>query len=271
MLKNVNNLNPKVSIIMSVYNGAEFLSGSILSILNQSFGDFEFIIVNDASKDTSLSILEEFQKKDQRIKIINNEFNIGLTKSLNRALINSHGEYLARLDSGDISLPERIEMQVNFLDTHKDIGLVGSWMNIINTNGDILKEIKYPVEDKRIRKILINSNPFAHSSIMFRRSMLPKIDIYDEVYRYAQDYKLYFDLFPYMKFANIPKVLVEYRMMPNSITSTKNKDQMKFANNARQLAIKKGYYNVFNYIYVFKYFLIRIIPSKIKFFIKKYI
>lgn len=260
---------PKVSIIMSVYNGEEFLKDSILSVLNQTYKDFEFIIVNDGSTDNSLEIIEDLQKSDGRIRIINNNQNLGLTKSLNLGLLESKGEYIARLDAGDISLPERIEKQADFLDNNKDIGLVGTWMYIINAKGDIINEIKYPTEDKKIRKALINYNPFAHSSIMLRRSILPKIDIYNEEYKYAQDYKLYIDLYHYTEFANISMTLVEYRKSSNSITSRKNKKQMSFANKARINAIKLGYYSKWNYIYVVKYYLISLIPTKLKFLIKK--
>ena len=262
---------PKVSIIMAVYNGEEFLRDSILSVLNQTHKDFEFIIVNDGSSDNSLKIIEDFQKNDSRIKIVNNNQNLGLTKSLNIGFIESKGEYIARLDSGDISLPKRIEKQVNFLDVHKNIGLVGTWMYIINTKGDIIKEIKYPTEDKELKRDLINYNPFVHSSIMLRRGILPKIDIYKEEYKYAQDYNLYFELLPHISFANIPIFLVKYRMSPKSITSTKNKKQMSFANRARIKAIKLGYYSKWNYVYIIKNFLISLIPTKIKFLIKKII
>lgn len=254
---------------MAVYNGEEFLGSSILSVLNQSYKNFEFIIVNDGSTDGSLKIAEDFQRNDNRIKIINNAQNLGLTKSLNVGFLASKGEYIARLDSGDISLPERIERQVEFLDENKNIGLVGTWMYIINTKGEILRAIKYPTNDKAIKKALINYNPFAHSSIMLRRSMLPRIDIYDEGYRYTQDYKLYVDLYPYTEFANLPITLVKYRLSPNSITSSKNKKQMSFANKARIRAIQLGYYSKWNYIYVIKYYLISLIPTKLKFLIKK--
>src|SRR3989344_7470139 len=208
---------PKVSIIMSVYNGEEFLRDSILSILDQSYKDFEFIIVNDASTDNSLKIMEDFQKNDSRIKIIDNKFNLGLTKSLNKGISEAKGEYLARLDSGDLSLPKRLEKQVDFLDQNRDVGLIGSLMYIIDTKGAIIKEVKYPTDDKKIKKDLIKYNPFAHSSIMFRKEIASKVDFYDENYRYTQDYNFYFKIFPRTQFANLPVFLVKYRHMPYSI------------------------------------------------------
>ncbi len=253
---------------MSVYNGEEFLRDSILSILDQSYKDFEFIIVDDASTDNSFKIIQDFQKNDSRIKIIDNKFNLGLTKSLNKGISEAKGKYLARLDSGDLSLPERFKKQVHFLDQNGDVGLIGSWMYIINTKGETIKEVKYPTDDKKIKKNLINYNPFAHSSIMFRKEIASKVDFYDENYKYTQDYNFYFKLFPYTQFANLPVFLVKYRHMPNSITSTKNKQQMFFANKARRYAIQQGYYSKFCYFYILKQHLISLIPAKIKFFMK---
>lgn len=256
---------------MSVYNGEEFLRDSILSILNQGYKDFEFVIINDCSTDGTPAILNDFQKTDSRIKMIHNNQNLGLTKSLNKAIRESSGEYLARLDCGDLSSPDRLEKQVNFLDSNQDIGLVGSFMYIINTKGEILKEVKYPTDNETLKKDLIRYNPFVHSSIMFRRRSGERVGFYDEEFKYTQDYRLYFKLFPYTQFANLPFFLVKYRHMPNSITSTKNKQQMFFANKARRHAIENGYYSKFGYIYVFKQYLISLIPTKVKFFIKKFI
>lgn len=253
---------------MSVYNGEEFLEDSILSVLNQSYKDFEFVIVDDCSTDGTSAILNDFQKTDSRIKVINNKQNLGLTRSLNKAIGESSGEYLARLDAGDLSVEERLEKQVNFLNNNKEVGLVGSFMYIIDTKGQIIKEVKYPIDNEALKKVLIRYNPFVHSSIMFRREVGARVGFYDEAFMYAQDYSLYFRFFPYAQFANLPFFLVKYRHMPHSITSTKNKQQMYFANKARRYAIVQDFYSKFCYIFVFKQYLISLIPTKIKFFLK---
>ncbi len=253
---------------MSVYNGEEFLKDSILSVLNQSYKDFEFVIVDDCSSDGTSVILNDFQKTDSRIKVIKNNQNLGLTKSLNKAIRESSGEYLARLDAGDLSVEERLEKQVNFLDNNKDVGLVGSFVCIINTKGEIVKEVKYPIDNEALKKVLIRYNPFVHSSVMFRREVGARVGFYDEAFPYAQDYSLYFKFFPYTQFATLPLFLVQYRYMPYSITSTKNKQQMCFANKARRYAIAQGFYSKFCYIFIFKQYLVSLMPTKIKFFIK---
>lgn len=256
---------------MSVYNGEAFLEETIKSVLSQTFADFEFVIVNDGSNDKSLEIINQFITDDNRIKLINNPKNIGLTKSLNVGIANSAGEYIARLDAGDICYPDRFEKQVNFLDHNKDVGLVGSWAYVVDEKRKKLKELKYPTDDTKIKNDLIKYNPFVHSSIIFRKSMATQVGFYNDDYFYAQDYELYFKFFPVTKFANIPLTLVEYRRYSKSITSTKNREQVLFANKARKYAIQKGFYNRIYYIYVFKNYLISLIPTKLKFFIKRFI
>lgn len=263
-------MNPKVSVLMSVYNGRHFLSETISSILNQSYKDFEFIIVDDGSFDDSIKIISDFSNKDNRIKFTKNEKNLGLTMSLNKGLSFSSGEYIARIDAGDLSAPDRLKKQVDFLDNNKDIGLVGSFMYVIDTNRKILKKVNYPTEDNFLKKVLINYNPFAHSSIMFRRNIGEKVGFYSEDCKFSQDYDFYFKLLPHTKFANIPEYLISYMYYSESITFTKNKKQILFANRARIKAIRNNFYSKFCYFYVFKNFLILLIPLKLKLIIKRF-
>ena len=124
--------NPKVAVLMSVYNGEKYLREAINSILSQTFNDFEFLIINDGSTDGTADILKSYT--DSRIKIINNEKNIGLTKSLNKGLKIAKGEYIARQDADDISMPERLKEEVAFLEIHKDYAVVGTFVKILNEN-----------------------------------------------------------------------------------------------------------------------------------------
>ena len=152
--------SPKVSVIMSVYNGEKYLKEAINSILNQTFKDYEFIIVNDASTDKSIKILEEYAKKDNRIGLIHNEKNIGLTRSLNKAIKSANGAYIARQDADDISLPPRLEEEVNFLDKHPTVGLVGSYAWMIDEKGKILSDFKICTDNEDIKKKIVNGNQF---------------------------------------------------------------------------------------------------------------
>lgn len=208
---------------MSVHNGARYLREAISSMLNQTLKEFEFIIVNDASTDESESIINSFN--DPRIKIIKNEQNIGLTKSLNIALQKSTGSYIARMDADDISLPERLTVQKNFLDTHPDIVCVGSALRIIDENG-VMCGTKAVFSDPDILGFHMRlKNQIAHPTVMFRKDAILHEGGYDESFRYAQDYDLWSRLLQKgYRFSNIETPLLLYRSHNESITQGKNRD-----------------------------------------------
>ena len=144
MVKNLIKANtPQITVLMPVYNGEKYLRQAVDSILNQTFKDFEFLIINDGSTDKTLAILQEY--KNKRVKIINNKKNIGLTKSLNKGLKLAKGKYIARMDADDISLSNRLRKQIDFLDKHNKIGVLGTQMKIINNSNKIVGEYKTPL------------------------------------------------------------------------------------------------------------------------------
>jgi len=202
---------------MSVYNGEKYFREAIDSILNQTFTDFEFIIINDDSTDNTSKILNSYH--DQRIKIITNLQNIGLTKSLNIGLQHCHGKYVARLDADDISLPNRLLKQSKFLDENQNIVLIGSLAAIIDSQKKIIETKKKPTDPLVIKFKLLTNNTFLHPSIMFHRKLILQNGGYNEIFRFAQDYDLYSRLSLKYSLANIPEVLIYYRLNPNSITS----------------------------------------------------
>lgn len=212
-------LMPKISVIMSVYNCEKYLKYAVDSILNQTYKDFEFIIINDGSTDKSREILESY--KDDRIKLFNNK-NKGLTKSLNEAIGYSKGEYIARIDADDIALPERFEKQVKFLDSNPEIVMCGTWADFINEDGEILREFRRPVTDRDIKREIVFHNPFIHPSVMMRKSVFDKIGLYDESFRHAQDYELWTRIVTKFKTANIPEKLLRYRLLKEGITQSNN-------------------------------------------------
>lgn len=159
---------PRISVVMSVYNGEKYLRESIESILNQTFSDFEFIVANDGSTDNTPQILEEYKNRDSRIKIIQQE-NIGLTKSLNKAINLANGEYIARQDVDDLSLPERLERQMKLFREKSNIDLIASWYYIIDGEGKVNLERKLP-DSKRVKKLLPFENLICHTSVMFKKS-----------------------------------------------------------------------------------------------------
>ena len=177
----------KISVIMSVYNGEEHLQKAISAVLNQTFKDFEFLIIDDGSTDNSYKIMRKFADKDKRIRLIRNRKNIGLTKSLNNAIMQSNGEYIARQDVDDISMPNRFQIQLNFLENNSDYTLCGTDVIV---KQDINKSVGIN-EINDIRKNLIVSNYFVHSSVIMRKKILMKIGFYDENWLYGQDYELW--------------------------------------------------------------------------------
>lgn len=227
-----------VTVIMSVHNGARYLREAISSILNQTLKEFEFIIVDDASTDESESIIHSFT--DPRIKILKNEQNIGLTKSLNIALQKSTGTYIARMDADDIALPERLTVQKNFLDTHPDIVCVGSALRIIDEHG-VEQGSKTVFSDPALLGFHMKmKNQIAHPTVLFRKDAILSVHGYDETFTYAQDYDLWSRLLEMgFQFSNIEMPLLLYRIHTNSITQGKTKD----AAYAHAVRIMKRYFD----------------------------
>lgn len=254
---------------MSVYNGSSFLDQCIESVLKQTFTDFEFLIVDDTSTDSSLEMIFSWARKDSRISVIKNNSNIGLTKSLNKAIEMAKGEYIARIDADDLCYPERLERQVAFLESNPNCVLVGSWAEIIDDKNNVLRTVKYPTESVDIKEDLIKYNPFFHSSIMVRKDALSTVGSYNENFRFAQDYELYFRLAQKYDLANIPSVLIKYREIKNSITGSKNRKQIGFVIKAKSNALHNGQYPKWCYIYLLKSYLAWLMPVGIKRSLKK--
>ncbi len=264
-----NALHPKVSVIMSVYNGALYLREAIDSILGQTFRDFEFLIVDDCSNDNSPEILAEYAKKDSRIRVITNEFNLGLTKNLNRMIREAKGEYLARFDCDDISLPARFEEQVKLLDANPSVGMTSLWADVIDDKGAYVRTIKYPTTDADLRKALIQYNPFFHPGLMVRTTAIVEAGLYDEEWKFAQDYEMYFRIAKKYQLANVPAVLLKYREAESSITGSKNRKQVGFVLKAKMKALREGQYSKWNYFHLLRHYISWIVPIKIKKFVKR--
>jgi glycosyltransferase involved in cell wall biosynthesis len=242
MISNNMNKSPSISVIMSVYNGERYLKEAIESILNQTFTDFEFIIVNDKSTDNSAKIISGFN--DPRIVVIENSENIGLTKSLNKALKVARGEYIARMDCDDISLPKRFEIQKKFMDENMNIVLLGGKTIIINNEGTETGKkdvIQNPLE---LKFRLLISNQISHSTVMFRTAIVIELGGYNEEYRYVQDYELWSRLnkLGYL-ISNIDEALLKYRFHAESITQNLNSK-----NNSYDLSKKVIYNNISRYV-----------------------
>lgn len=219
MAKAIRVEQPRLSVLMCVYNGDQFIEEAVQSILVQTYSSFEFIIVNDGSTDRSAEILSSFG--DPRMKIINNEVNRGLIRSLNIGLDAARGELIARMDADDISDPRRFEKQVAFFDNNSDVGVCGTWLKIIGED-DLYT---FPVSHDEIKVALLEYNPIAHPSVMFRTKVLKLSgSYYDIQFPGAEDYELWTRAIFTTRFANIGETLLLYRKHGNQVTQNKKEE-----------------------------------------------
>ncbi len=237
--------NLRVSVIMSVYNAEKFLNESIQSVLKQTLKDFELIIINDSSNDSSLEIIKKYQNKDKRIVLINLEKNLGRAGARNKGLKIAKGKYIAILDADDIALPKRLEKQYDFLEKNKDIFLVGSGAININEKGDALITHKGISDPNKIALDLPKKNCLYHSSVMYRNNGQY---LYREKFPYSQDYDLYLRILSDgKKITNLEEPLIKYRVNPEAISWRKRAQQMMFAEKARYLYFQRLKYGKDNY------------------------
>jgi len=217
------NGEPKITVLLPVYNGEKYLRQAIESILDQTFTDFMFLIIDDGSTDGSTDIIRSYD--DPRIKFLRNETNLTLISTLNKGIDASRGEYIARMDQDDISMPDRLAKQVAFMDAKPELGACGSWVSLINETGEITSNIRMP-SGKYLGARYWLQSPIIHSSAMIRRSALGDLR-YDFNSEHVEDYDLWFKVRKRSKIDNVPCSLVRYRMHPESISSRESHTQKK--------------------------------------------
>lgn len=220
----MNHLSPVISVLMTVFNAETYLASSIESIQRQTFQDWEFIIVDDASTDHSLAIAESYAQKDLRIKIICNAVNKGQTCCLNQGLALARGAWIARQDADDLSRPERFEKQWQRIRQEPSLALLGTSGVLINHSGKVIGLLDVPLTQELITWSVAIKNPFLHTSVMFRTEVVRSLGGYDEHYQIAQDYDLWTRMIRQHCIANLPERLVGYRHLESSLSkSGKNK------------------------------------------------
>lgn len=201
---------PIVSVILSVYNGEEHLTQCIESVLSQTFTDFEFIIIDDASTDNTPGILNSFSEQDSRIKLIRNKKNKRQTISATIACQNAQGKYIARIDADDVALHHRLERQVQFLENNPDFGLVGSWSDRIDKKGDVFDKWIVKTNPLYLKWIFLFQTNFAHASIMMKNAVAKKVGYYQSPE--AEDFDLWSRIGTTSKIGCIPEVLQQRRV-----------------------------------------------------------
>lgn len=214
---------PRVSVILPAYNAERFIGEAINSILNQTYRDFELIIISDGSTDLTPSIIKQYSKQDKRIRFFNNRRNRGLVYVLNMGLRKARGEYIARMDADDISMPTRFEKQVAYLDANPDIGILGTLIEgfgLVKALG-----IQKPVVELAD---FVDNNYVAHPTVMMRRSIVRKYKFrYDPEYKHVEDYELWMRMIKVTKIHNIMEVLLRYRVSGSNVSTINQLEQKK--------------------------------------------
>lgn len=245
-MNNTNSIKiPAISVLMSVYKESlEWLKCSLCSILNQSFSDFEFIIVVDCPENQdAINYLKQKKEEDDRIILLINEENIGLTKSLNKGLRIAKGKYVARMDADDRSYPERFAKQYAFMESHPEVILCGTSIKYHGGKGNRCQI--YPSNDYDIKAEMLFNSGFSHPTIFIKRNILVEHGIfYDEEYKQTQDFRLYEMLYDIGKFANIPEVLLDYRISEKQISTQMHHRQGNLMQMIRRRMINKWLINI---------------------------
>ncbi|MDO8638397.1 MAG: glycosyltransferase [Candidatus Daviesbacteria bacterium] len=258
---------PLITVLMPAYNIELYIDQAIESILNQTFKNFEFLIIDDASSDKTLSVIKFYMKKDKRIKLIINKKNSKIAWTLNKGIKEAKGEIIARMDPDDISYPDRLLTQLSFLKKHPKVAIVGSNIIIINSAGKVISKREYPTTSARMKSLMFRYSPFAHPAIMFRKNIFEEFGCYDVNMEQAEDLDLWFKIGSKYEFATIPKTLLQYRILPSSGFHNNLKSVEIFSFKIKLNAIfKYGYkVSVYDIFYNFtEFILLWLIPDKIR-------
>jgi len=222
--------SPLVSVVMSCYNSEKYLADAIDSIVEQTYTNIEFIIVDDGSTDNTLNIIQSYN--DKRIKLIARE-NKGLVYSLNEAIELCAGSYIARMDADDICRPDRLAKQVDYMERNTQISACGGAIHHFNEKGSIKTQSR-PTEHSDLVFCSLHRSPIAHPAAIIRKSVLDQYNLrYNNNYKYGQDIKLWFDIIKVGKLSNLTDVVIDYRISEDQVTSSRRAEQKKLASEAR--------------------------------------
>ena len=216
---------PKISVVMPAYNAEKYIGKSIDSILNQTYGDFEFIIINDGSKDSTKEIILSYS--DNRIVYLENEMNSGIVVTLNKGLEYATVKYIARMDADDIAVAERLEKQIEFMEKNKNVGVLGTGICIFGE--DVQEQARvFTTNPEQLKAELIFNSCIAHPTVMMRSNILKNNGLsYDLEYAGAEDYNLWWKIAKVSQIATIPDLLVKYRIHSSQITKKKDEKYYK--------------------------------------------
>jgi len=232
-----------ISVIMPVYNAGDFLRSAIESILNQTYKNLELIIVNDASTDNTSKIVSDYKKKDKRIISIKNEERLGVSRSASEGILKSKGNYIARMDADDISLPDRLEKQVSFLQKNPKVVAIGGQCELIDSYGARIGEKIFPTSFAKIKTMIFRNVPLQQPALMVNRKLLPSDFVwYDENYSSAEELELLFKLFKFGTVRNLDSYVLKYRIHPKNTSLSNPKKTFYLTLKTRIIGVLKyGY------------------------------
>lgn len=237
-----------ISVLMPVYNAEKYVGQAIESILEQTFKNFELIIIDDASTDASYNVIQKYAKKDKRIKVFKNTHNQGIGANRNRLVKLASGKYIAWQDADDISLPTRLAKQYQFMENNPQVGICGAWIQFFNEEGDFAIR-KYAAEDSNLRKTVFSYSPVAQPVAILRKEIFKNNNyFYDNTLSPVEDLDMSFKIGERWQFANLQEILLKYRQHSNnsSLQSKKLKDTIK-----KTLIVRKKYTTSSSYNYSF--------------------
>lgn len=218
------NSAPIVTVLIPAFNSEGFIRNSIKSVLGQSFSNFELLIIDDGSTDETVEIVKYFN--DKRIKLIQNDRNLGISETLNRGINIAGGKYIARMDADDIAMPNRLSTQIDFLEKRQDISIVGSWVKLFDKSFPFVD--RKPIGNEVLSAYLIFDTPLWHPTVMIKKQDILKYNLYyNPTYRRAQDFELWSRADDKLKLDNIPKVLLKFRMHQKSVTQSDHEESKR--------------------------------------------
>ncbi len=218
--------NPLVSVIIPAYNAESYIKIAIDSIQGQTYKNLEIIVIDDKSTDNTSSIVSTIAKKDERIKLIKNETNIGIGGNRNKGIEKSNGDYICWQDADDISLPDRIQKQVDYLESHPEVGVVGGFITFFEDEYES-KTRRYAEDDHTLRSNIFKYNPVAQPACMVRKACYKSVGLYDSSLRVSEDLDMMFRIGEKFKFGNLQEVVIKYRQSSGSLTSSNLKQMEK--------------------------------------------
>lgn len=203
---------------MPVFNGDRFIDKAIQSILNQTLKNFEFIIINDASTDRSLQIINKYRRRDKRIILINNKKNIHMSRSINLGIGRAKSDLIARMDQDDIAFPNRLEIEYDFIKSHPNVAIVGSDIITINEFDQVIGKRTYQTKSDSLKRTMFRYSPFAHPTVLMRKKIFEELGCFDPQMVPCEDTEFWFRLGSKYEFASIPRFLLKYRVVVTSLS-----------------------------------------------------